>query len=179
MTSGEITRLLREDIQRGAIDDAFELLLGISDRLRGYLRTRYERFLGGPTGVEIIIVESILQLIHEPPPLPGSESELQDPESLELALFRAGVSKAQERIQNDRQESGEVPEQTRELRDRLEDEIARQPEPLRTVARLDLEHGGRAPLALLSERLAAKRDDILEWRGQVREALMNALPPNR
>ena len=167
MSTDESERLFRTYVRDGAIDDAFELLLGVSERLRGYLHLRFSPFLTVPA-LELVIVEAILRLIQDPPERNGHA-----PEELELALFRIGVETAQARVGKEWCAPDELSEAARARRARLEEEIALHPEPLRTVARLDLEHGGRASLGTLCEALQADAPRVLEWRRQARALLVD------
>ena len=172
MASKDSPHLLRQYLDEGDVDEAFALLLAHSDRLRGYLRLRFGPWLGSRTGVELVIVETLLRAIHDPADLDG--------QGLELGLFRLGLETVQRRLREDAGGSQPLEGDPGDgdpaaARKELEARIDRLPEPLRGLARLDFERGGRAPLAELTERFAEEPATILEWRSQARERLMSSV----
>ncbi len=178
MASKDRAREFRRLVEERSIDEAFELLLRHSDRTRGYLRLRFGPFLGGRTGVEVTVVETILRAIQDP-----SDLDLDARGGLEFWLFRKGIAVAQDRIRADMNGGNGVwtdalpSEEQRIAREALEDAIQRLPEDERAVVELDVEHGGRAPMDVLVEKLGKKPEEIKRLRSSARARLLRYWKP--
>ena len=177
MSSQELEWLFPKLVEQDRIDVAFDLLLRNADRLRGYLCERFQRFTGGRAVVEVVVVEAILKALRAP-----EEFDRTRHVRLEVWLFGIGLELVQERIRQDLQEGRPELEDgasqaARARRAALEEEIDRLPDPERKVARLDLEHGGRAPIRVLAQALGANEEQVFAWRNGAREALMDRLNP--
>lgn len=154
-------------------DGAYALLASCSARLRGYLRMRYQDQLGGRQGVEEVVSAALWQAIER-----GSTYR---PERGELGfwLWRIGVHLAQDEIRRTavrrRHESGAAGEAAAgrsptDLRRVVEEAIDRlRDERHRWILRADLDHGGLAPAAVLSQQLGLAEQTILNLRNVARK----------
>ncbi|MFG0318161.1 MAG: RNA polymerase sigma factor [Planctomycetota bacterium JB042] len=164
-------------LRTGDRDAAFELLSRCTDRLRGYLRMRFEDALGGRTGVEEIVSAAIWKAIEHGDRYRPSRGEPA------FWLWRIGVHLAQDELRKRavrrRHESGAAVRETRrpgrgeeELARAVRELIAALPDPRhRAILDADLAHGGLAPARALAEEFGLAEQTVLNLRREARVAL--------
>ena len=168
---GRFVRLLR----RRQRDRAFELLAENAGRLRGYLTVRFSGQIGGRQGVEEVISAAIWKAIEH--------GQSYRPERGELAfwLWRIGVHLAQDEVRKAttrrRHESHaardpRIQREREELQSAVREAIGRlRDERHRLILTTDLEYGGLAPAAHLSEKLGLAEQTILNLRNEARKLI--------
>ncbi len=125
---------------------------------------RYERFLGGPIRVEASLVGGIFHCLRT-----TDSFDPEDEGGLEFWFFREALDQTCQAI---RDLGTEALPGSAEI---LKTEIESLDEPYRSVARLDLSRGGRAPLAELEQLLPGREpDELLRCRAEARALLRPA-----
>lgn len=168
---------LQELMRTGDRDGAFDLLSRCADRLRGYLRMRFEDALGGRTGVEEIISAAVWKAIEHGATYRPTRGEPS------FWLWRIGVHLAQDELRKGavrrRHESGAALRQPTR-RSARRDELGRAVRELiaalpderhRRILDADLAHGGLAPAKELAATLGLAEQTVLNLRREARRTL--------